>query len=53
VTVTSTIFGLIRQVHGFKQLKSEPFKYDLSGSIYTGSSLFGIAFDEKGEINLN
>ena len=53
VTLTSTIFGLIRQVNGFNQLKSKPLKYELSGSIYTGSSLFGIAFDEEGEINLN
>ncbi len=52
VIVTSTIFGLIRQVNGLKQLKSKPFEYELSGSVYTSSGLFGIPFKEKGEVNL-
>lgn len=52
VTVSSTIFGIIRQVNGFKQLKSEPFKYELSGSVYTSGSLFGISFLEQGEVDL-
>ena len=53
VTVSSTIFGIIRQVNGFKQLKSEPFKYELSGTVYTSGSLFGISFLEQGEVDLN
>ena len=53
VTITSTIFGLIRQVNSLQQLKSKPFQYELSGRIYTSSGLFGIPFKEKGEINLN
>lgn len=53
VTVSSTIFGLIRQVNGLNQLKSKPFKYELSGRIYSDSGLSGIPFKEKGEVNLN
>lgn len=52
VTVSSTIFGILRQVNGFKTLKSEPFKYELSGSVYTSGSLFGISFLEQGEVDL-
>ncbi len=52
VTVTSTIFGLIRQVNGFKELKSKPFNYELSGTVYTSSGLFGIPFRETGEVDL-
>ncbi|MCW8929961.1 MAG: LEA type 2 family protein [Gammaproteobacteria bacterium] len=51
VTVTSTIFGLIRQVHSFKELESKPLKYELSGSVYTSNSMFGIPFTEQGDIN--
>lgn len=53
VTVTSTIFGIIRQINGMEQLKSEPFKYNLSGNVYTDTDLFGIPFRETGEVNLN
>ncbi len=53
VTITGTIFGLIRQMNSLQKLNSKPFKYELSGRIYTRSSLFGIPFKEKGEINLN
>lgn len=53
VTVTSTIFGIIRQINSLEQLKSEPFKYELSGHVYTGTGLFGIPFRETGEVNLN
>ncbi|MCP3849626.1 MAG: LEA type 2 family protein [Gammaproteobacteria bacterium] len=52
VTVTSTIFGLIRQVNAMKELKSKPFNYELSGHIYSSNNLFGIPFEEKGEVNL-
>lgn len=51
VIVTSTIFGIVRQVHGLNQLKSKPFKYELSGTVYT-SSLFGEPFSNIGEVNL-
>jgi len=52
VSVTSTIFSLIRQFNAMKDRKSSPLNYELSGTIYI-SSLFGIPFKEKGEINLN
>ena len=53
VKVTSTIFGLIRQINNLQQQKSEPFKYEVSGHVYTSSGMFGIPFKEKGEINFS
>lgn len=52
VTVTSTIFGIIRQINGLQQQKSKAFKYNLSGHIYTKRGLLGVPFSENGEINL-
>ncbi len=53
VSVTSTIFGIIRQLHGLQQNKSNPFRYQISGSIYPSNSLLSIPFKEQGEIDLN
>lgn len=53
VTVTSTIFGIIRQIHGLQQDKAKAFKYTLSGHIYTGSGILGVPFKEQGEIDLS
>ncbi|MCU7800187.1 MAG: LEA type 2 family protein [gamma proteobacterium symbiont of Lucinoma myriamae] len=53
VSVRSTIFSILRQINNFKDKKSQPFKYKISGYVYSGSSLFGIPFNEKGEIDLN
>ncbi len=53
VNVTSTIFGIIRQLHGMQQNKSGPFRYEISGSIYPSASILSIPFKEQGEIDLN
>jgi len=53
VTVTSTIFGIIRQLSGLQQDKSKSFKYSLSGYIYTNLGILGMPFKEKGEIDLS
>lgn len=53
VSVTSTIFGILRQINTLQHNKSKAFKYDISGYVYSGSSLLGIPFKEKGEIDLN
>lgn len=52
VSVTSTIFGIFRQLSSLQQLESRPFEYELSGYIYTGNSMFGVPFKETGEIDL-
>lgn len=52
VRVTSTIFGIIRQLSSLQQLESKPFEYELSGHIYTSGSMFGVPFKETGEIDL-
>ncbi len=53
VNVTSTIFGIIRQLHGMQQNKPKTFQYQISGSIYPTNSLLSIPFKEEGEIDLN
>ena len=53
VNVTSTIFGIIRQLHGMQQNKPKTFHYQISGSIYPSNSLLSIPFKEEGEIDLN
>ncbi len=53
VSVTSTIFGILRQLQGLQQKKSQPFSYEISGSIYPAGSFLNIPFKEKGEIDLN
>ncbi len=51
VSVTSTIFGILRQLHGLQQNKNQPFNYEISGSIYPANSFLNIPFKEKGEID--
>ncbi len=53
VNVTSTIFGIIRQLQGMQQNKPKTFHYQISGSFYPSSSLLSIPFKEEGEIDLN
>lgn len=52
VEVTSTIFGLIRQINNLQQGQPKAFSYELSGSLYTNQSFMGISFNESGEIDL-
>lgn len=53
VNVTSTIFSILRQINSLQQNKSQDFKYEISGYVYSGSSMWGIPFQETGKINLN
>ena len=52
VNITSTLFGLIRQVQSMQKLETEPFSYELSGTLHLGNKMFGQRFSEKGEIDL-
>lgn len=52
VNLTSTLFGLLRQVKSMQDVQRKPFSYDLYGSVYTENDLFGIKFSEKGQIDL-
>ena len=52
INLTSTLFGLLRQVKSMQDMQRKPFSYDLYGSVYTESDLFGIKFSEKGQIDL-
>ena len=53
INLTSTLFGLIRQVNSIQEIQNKPFKYDLYGSVYTDNDLFGVSFSESGEIDLS
>ena len=52
VDLTSTLFGLVRQIRSMQQLQDKPFSYVLSGIFHTSEAAFGIAFREQGEIDL-
>jgi LEA14-like dessication related protein len=52
VDVSSTIFGIIRQINNLQQNKPDAFEYQISGSVYTGQSFFSIPFEQSGQIDL-
>ncbi|MBE9548620.1 MAG: LEA type 2 family protein [Proteobacteria bacterium] len=52
VDITSTLFGLIRQFQSMQKLETEPFSYELSGTLHLNNKMFGQRFSEKGEIDL-
>lgn len=51
INISSTLFGIIRQIQSLESLKTEPFRYELRGTLYTGGSFIGIPFSEQGEID--
>ncbi|MEJ2455058.1 MAG: LEA type 2 family protein [Candidatus Thiodiazotropha sp.] len=53
VKVSSTLFGVIRQIQALQNREPQPFQYRISGSLSSPGSLFGLGFDERGEIDLN
>lgn len=52
VPLTSTLFGLIRQINAIEDMKNKPFNYEIFGNVYTDNDRFGISFSEKGQIDL-
>lgn len=52
VKVSSTLFGVIRQVQSLQTLEDKPFQYRISGSLSRPDSFFTLPFDEQGEIDL-
>ena len=52
VDVSSTIFGIIRQINNMQNNQTKAFNYELSGTLYSSGSLMGIPFRETGEIDL-
>jgi len=52
VKLTSTIFGVIRQLQSMRKLESKPFMYRLSGRLNTLGSMISLPFSEEGEIDL-
>jgi len=52
VKVSSTLFGVIRQVQSLQTLEDKPFQYRISGSLSRPDSFFSLPFDERGEIDL-
>ena len=52
VKVSSTLFGVIRQIQTLQNREPQPFQYRISGSLSSPDSLFGLGFSEQGEIDL-
>jgi LEA14-like dessication related protein len=52
VKVSSTLFGVIRQIQSLQTRQEQPFQYRISGSLHSPDSLFSLPFDEQGEIDL-
>lgn len=52
VKVSSTLFGVIRQIQTLQTQEPRPFQYRISGRLSTPDALFGLRFDERGEIDL-
>lgn len=52
VKVSSTLFGVIRQIQSLQTRQDQPFQYRISGSLHSPDSLFSLPFDEQGEIDL-
>ncbi len=53
VKVSSTLFGMIRQIQTLQNREPQPFQYRISGRLSSPGSLFGLGFDERGEIDLS
>ena len=52
VKVSSTLFGVIRQIQTLQNRETQPFAYRISGSLHSPDSFFSLPFDEQGEIDL-
>jgi LEA14-like dessication related protein len=52
VKVSSTIFGVIRQIQSVQKLKGKPFHYEISGRLSSPDHFFTVPFRESGEIDL-
>ena len=52
VKVSSSLFGIIRQVRALEEMQQKPFQYRISGSLSPSGSLFSLPFSESGEIDL-
>ncbi|MCU7812267.1 MAG: LEA type 2 family protein [Candidatus Thiodiazotropha sp. (ex Notomyrtea botanica)] len=50
--VSSSLFGVIRQVQSLQEIENKPFQYKISGSLSRTGSLFSLPFHESGEIDL-
>lgn len=52
VTMSSTLFGIIRQVQAMKKNQGKSLSYVISGKIYNGN-LFGVTFRETDTFEFN
>ncbi|MCU7843729.1 MAG: LEA type 2 family protein [Candidatus Thiodiazotropha sp. (ex Monitilora ramsayi)] len=53
VKVSSSLFGIIRQVRSLDKMQQRPFQYRISGTLSRTDSLFSLPFSESGEIDLS
>ena len=50
--LTSTIFGILRQIQSIEGLESKAFQYQISGRLHLEGAIFSVPFTESGEIDL-
>lgn len=53
VKVSSTLFGIIRQIHSLQNLEQDAFAYEISGRVTAGNGFYSLPFKEAGVIDLN
>lgn len=53
VKVSSSLFGVIRQIQSIPELEGKPFVYEISGNLSTPDHFFNLPFRETGEIDLS
>jgi len=52
VKLSSSLFGLIRQLQSAQEMEHEPFRYRVSGKLGLIDSSFSVPFEQLGEIDL-
>jgi LEA14-like dessication related protein len=52
VKVSSSLFGIIRQIQSMQNLESRAFQYEISGRVHTGNVFTSLPFKEAGVIDL-
>ena len=51
--VSSSLFGVIRQIQSIPELEGKPLGYEISGNLSTPEHIFNLPFRENGEIDLS
>lgn len=53
VKVSSSLFGIIRQLQSMQEMENKALDYKISGRVYLAAGVFSLPFEETGMIDLN